>query len=229
MTTPLEPQTPLPDDFDPIFARMRADEVGDAGKPRTLFAIGAGITLGMVVVLSVVISILLWIVAGSSGIGFFGWCVVLLVLLFAYAYWVEKRTRGQFYADNLHGEGVDWTTGEPEPIPLAGLIKPVDQVLVGPRLIVGAYQRSKGFEARRFDQFLTRGAILVRTLGAAGGSAPLAKLPLPGETPEVLDHVIAFLDRRNWIGHSSDGQRVWLSSRAKDDLGKWNLLATASS
>lgn len=229
MTTPLEPQTPLPDDFDPIFARMRANEIGDANKPKTLLAIGAGITLLMAGVLSIVVCILLWIGVGGSGIGFFGWLVVIVVLLTPYMWWVEKRTHCNFYADTLWGEGVDWTTGAARPAPMASLIRPIDTVLVGPRMIVGGIQRVKGFEARRFDQFLTRCAILIRTLGESGGAAPLAKLPLPGETPDVLDQVIAFLDHRNWIGHSSDGQRIWLSSRAKDDLSKWNLLATAAS
>ena len=38
------------------------------------------------------------------------------------------------------------------------------------------------------------------------------------ETPAKLGPVTGYLDRTGWIGASSDGSRMWLSSRAKVDL-----------
>jgi hypothetical protein len=40
------------------------------------------------------------------------------------------------------------------------------------------------------------------------------------ETPDKLRPVTAYLDRHGWIGQSSDGGRLWLSTRAKTDLSR---------
>ncbi|MGC4032656.1 MAG: hypothetical protein QM754_13170 [Tepidisphaeraceae bacterium] len=43
------------------------------------------------------------------------------------------------------------------------------------------------------------------------------------ETAEKLDPVLGYLDRSNWIGTSSDRNRVWLSGRAKEELIRMGL------
>jgi hypothetical protein len=218
------PQTPDPT-ADPVLLKMRSQEVGSAGIGTTFLLIGIALTLLTVFVVATLIVFVLFTLLGSSYLGFMGWFIVVLVALVPYLISLEKRTRGQFYADSVLTAGVDWgnysSAGDYElQNATASWYLYVDMALIGPRLLLGGWQRIKGFEARQFNAFLGRCATMVHTLAAAGEAVPATRLVQPDEPVKAFDQVLTHLEKRDWIGFSSDRRRVWLSGKAKNDLVK---------
>ena len=212
---------------DPVYLRMRGQELGPA-PARGILTGGIALTFAVIFVLDVVLVLALYWNFGTSYLGFIGWFIVLAILLTPYAIWADKRTRGKFWADSVTASGADWDKYRVdrayEPSMGSKILTWLELPLLGPRMIVGALQRQKLVDASEVEPFLRRCTMMVYQLADFGVATPTAHLAKPGDTPEVLDRVIAYLDKRDWIGHSSDNGRVWLSSRAKDDLGNWGLL-----
>jgi hypothetical protein len=216
------PQTP---EGNPVLAQMRAQEAGSAGLGMTILLIGAGVTLLTVFVIATVIVAVLHALLGTSYIGFTGWMLVTLVALVPYLIHLERRTRGEFYADTVLGSGQDWgnasSHGEYQMQNMTATAAMYgDLALTGPRLLLGGWQRIKGLEARQFNAFLARCAEAVYVLAAAGEAVPAQRLAAADESPKAFDRVLNHLEKRDWIGHSSDRRRVWLSGKAKADLVK---------
>ena len=143
------PKTP---DGNPVLARMRAQEAGNAGVGTTLLLAGAGLTLLTGVAIAIVIVFVLVALLGTSYLGFTGWLLVALLGFVPYLIHLERRTRGQFYADTVLGSGQDW--GNPSSYgeyamqnATASFAMYGDLALTGPRLLLGGWQRFKGLEA----------------------------------------------------------------------------------
>lgn len=208
---------------------MRGQEVGPEPGKGSLIG-GIALTFGTLAVLTLVIVLVLYIEFGSSFIGPIGWFIVLALLLAPLAIWHEKRTHGKFWADSVTLSGADWdkyaVDHDYRPSAVQKLLMYLELPLLGPRLIVGGWQRQKMVDAAMVEPFLRRCAMLVYTLADYGEATQITNLVKPGDTPDTIDRVLAHLDKRGWTGHSSDNKRIWLSSRAKDELANWGLLAS---
>lgn len=101
----------------------------------------------------------------------------------------------------------------PRPI-VAGL---VDIFLIGPRLVIGAWEKVRW---RRLAKGVNRdraGEIL-RTLATSGGIPP-ERLLAHGESQEQLARTLTYLLFFDCIGAAQDGSKVWLLSQAKESFG----------
>ncbi len=196
---------------DPVLFKMMADELGDGEKTKTALLLGTVITIFFCGVAAVVATVILNLWFTSSGIGLTGWMIVMLLLSGAICFLIDRKTRGKRWADAQIAGPVFQTI--------------VDKALFAHRFVVGGLQRKQRVGATEDERVIARGARLVHSLSAIGAPAMPAKLLEPGDTPQSLDRVIDYLTNRDWIGHSSDGQKIWLSSRGKNLLTQWGLLA----
>jgi hypothetical protein len=204
------PETLVPQTDDPVLFKMMAEERGGGEAAKTSLMLGLICTIVLSIVAGLLMTLLFVIWIGTSGITFYGWIVVMLLLSGGICFWLDKRTRGKRWADSQ----------------IAGpILHPIlDKLLFAHRFTVGGIQRKQNAPASIDTMVIERGARLVRTLGAFNEPKMPAHLLEPGDSPSFLDHVIAHLNQRDWIGHSSDGQKLWLSSRAKNLLATWGML-----
>ncbi len=193
---------------DPVRARLLADEI-DGQNVKTPLMLGAVVSVFFAVVLGLAVTFVLYMKFDTSLLGPAGWTIVMLVLTAGLCYGIDRATHGRRWADTQ----------------IAGpIFHPIlDKLLFSYRFLVGGYQRKQRADAVLDEAVIARGARLVRALGAAGVPMMPARLIEPGDTPQSLDLVIDHLTLRDWIGHSSDGQKLWLSSKAKNLMIQWGL------
>jgi hypothetical protein len=205
MTQPLVQETD-----DPILFKMMAEERGGGEVARTSLMLGLICTIVLSVLAGLLVTVLFMFWFASSLIGSYGWIIFMLVASAGICFWLDKTTRGKRWADAQ----------------IAGpVLHPLlDKLLFAHRFTVGGIQRKQNASASIDTMVIERGARLVRTLGTFNEPKMPAHLLEQGDSPAFLDHVIAHLSRRDWIGHSSDGQKLWLSSRAKNLLAQWGML-----
>lgn len=214
---------PLPAASDPIVARLRADAASSVGH-------GTALVVGGVVLSAVLIfgfTLLMWLVVGLPGLGLKGW-FVLWMLLYAGAaiVWLRKRTallgRPAFtYVDPRQ----EWTRPGTFVGRSATFGPALDYAFLAPRMVQAGLDQAGDREPPTREPFFDRCALLLRQLGRAGEQQRLETLLISDDEPtDKLDPVLEYLDRTGWIGRPSDGQRVWLSSRAKDDLPRLGVL-----
>jgi hypothetical protein len=225
------PNTPGPGS-DPVYARLRNQEIGKAGMGTGMLIGGLAITLVSLLIVDAILCYILYALLRDTYLSFWGWFGVLLVLLVPYLIWMEKRTRGQFWSDAVLDSGVDWGSytgygGYTVQSTLGSALVYTEMLLIGPRLLIGGYVRLRGIEATQLESFLRRCAICVYDLAEHGQAVSLQKLAKPGESPARLEKLVKHLESHNWVGHSADMKRIWLSSEAKKDLVAWGLLASA--
>ncbi len=224
----LDYQNPQPPVTDPIVARLRMQEVEKAGSGSVLLAIGAVVTFVSLFFAAAFVWTILWRLFGETYLSFWGWFCVLVLLLLPYLITLERRTRGNFWSDSIMNSGLDY--GNPSSVGdyyhqrgAATIFFYVEMLLIGPRMLIGGYNRFRGVDPVRFNQLIERSATLIRDLASAGGSCAVEKLVHPGEPVVNVLRIVERLDKQEWVGRSTDGRRVWLSSRAKADLMKWKI------
>ncbi len=209
-----DPVQPLvqPSTDDPILFKMMAEERSGGEAAKTSLLLGLVCTIALSIVAAIVTSLLFVLWFGSTLITFYGWNLLTLAASFGICFWINKKTRGRRWADSQ----------------IAGpVLHPLlDNILFAHRFLVGGFQRKHNAPASIDTMVIERGARLVRTLGAFNEPKMPAHLLEPGDSPAFLDHVTAHLTKRDWIGHSSDGQKLWLSSRAKNLLATWGMLGS---
>ena len=221
-------QNPNAPATDPIVARLRMQEMEKAGSGTVLLAAGALVTFVSLLFATGFLWTILWRLLGETYLSFWGWFCVLVLLLLPYLILLERRTRGNFWSNSIINSGLDY--GNPSSVGdyyhqrgAATLFFYVEMLLIGPRLLIGGVNRLRGVDPVRFNQLIERSASLIRDLAAAGGSCAVEKLVQRGEPLVDVLRIIERLDKQEWVGRSTDGKRVWLSTRAKADLMKWKI------
>ncbi len=195
---------------DPVLAQMLADEVGESAVARTALTLGLVLTLFLCAIVALVVTLLFYIWFENSGLSLPMWTVVMVAISMAICFVIDRQTKGRRYADAQ----------------IAGpVFHPIaDKILLPFRMLVGGMQRKRRDRASVDEIVISRGSRLIYVLGGKDGPALPALLIEPGDTPDSLDRVIDHLTVRDWVGHSSDRQKIWLSSRAKDMLARLGLL-----
>ncbi len=141
------------------------------------------------------------------------WVLVALGLVPA-MFWYERRIHGPYSSSSgagLADSHVEWELATSAP-QIASLI---ELALTGPRWILEALGLRRQGSGK--TGVVEEAAEAVKILYVAGKGVPLAKLLRPGDTVDDVREVVSVLKSVDWIGQSSDGNKVWLSS----DTKKW--------
>jgi hypothetical protein len=208
--TDTAPSNDQSDSEDPVLAQMLAEEVGESAVARTSLTLGLVLTLFLCAVVALVVTLLFYIWFETSGLGLAMWTVVMVAISMGICWFIDNQTKGRRYADAQIAGPVFHPIG--------------DKLLLPFRMLVGGMQRKRRERASEDQIVIERGSRLIYVLGGKDGPTLPAHLIEPGDTPDSLDRVIDHLTVRDWVGHSSDRQKIWLSSRAKDTLARLGLL-----
>lgn len=113
-----------------------------------------------------------------------------------------------------HAEDLDTFTGRRH----AGGLMVLELANIGPRMVMHALG-TRAARRRAGDVDLQRAAEAVGTMSAVDTGISPAKLLRSGESPDVLEPLLAFLMFHHIADISSAGDRVWLNSDVRRALG----------
>ncbi|MGN6507185.1 MAG: hypothetical protein ACTHM6_16645 [Tepidisphaeraceae bacterium] len=210
-----------PVNADPLVQRLKS-ELDSASQGGSLWIMG-GVALCVLssAVVAVVLVILFNLWFGSSGIGFIGWTIVgLLVCGGVVGLMLKKKPIVEpgalHYTQGVPAEGLE-----------AGNF--YEYPMIGPRMLVAGIRLANPTPNPAESHFYDRCALLLRQLAKRGEQMPTAQLLIgDDETPMMLEKVIRYLDKQNWVGASSDRSRIWLSSKAQVELRKLGIVRSAA-
>jgi hypothetical protein len=187
-----------------------------------LMLAGAGIILLAGVVVTSIVTFILYTWFDSSFLGWTGWFVVYLIAIVPLLVREERRSRGHFLSEAAAGldNPMDASSyGEYQLDRGAAMTAVYSEMLLwGPRALLRGIATMRGQQPTRFRGLLERAAQVILTLYRSPDAMLLAKLIQPGEPPARFREVLKWLDDQDYIGLSSDGKRVWLSSRMRGKL-----------
>lgn len=210
-----------------IIARRLSEDATVRTKNGWLYILGGvAITLTMALVVALVINNLVWLTLGSSLLGYVGWAVLLLavsVLIVVVRlrhplpggpinYVAVGAELKQMHHEIRHytpGLKAEWITD----------IEPIDQALIGLRMLIAGIRQFTGADTQLRQRFFNRCAHLLAKLASVGEGVDVKWLMESKQEPiAVVEHVINYLEKHDWIGANSTHTKVWLSSQAKQVL-----------
>ena len=158
-------------------------------------------------------------ITSTPVIGWWAAFAAALLVIVPSLFWCEGRTKGRWLEEELRAQGTTlgdlWqcsSRGEWElRTTAAGWAGMFELLLWGPRMVMAVWERLRGTVPAAVLNDAT--AILNYLRHFDGG---IAALELPVARPAAALH---YLISRDWVGISSTGQRVWLLSEARRQLG----------
>lgn len=188
-------------------------------------SVGAGAIVGAAWVVSGLVAFLVGrLVSTDAGLAvgwpaFWGYLLLVAPLLI----WRTVRSGGEFYAAQwidsslAHGRCAshgEWRyRAEVATTALYG-----DLLFWGPRLMIEGARRLAGREVVRSASHLARAACVLAHLLRAGEAVRTKALRFPKEPADAFQRNLRWLESHDYIGISSDGQRVWMSSHVRESL-----------
>lgn len=187
-----------------------------------------GLMLGGAVILffvGIVFAFMMAIVTAilfDEGPGFRFWLLLYLIVLVPLMIWQERRTRGGFFT--LAQADVDLTR-DPENVgefllnrSKANATALIDGFMWAPRAFLAGFRAIRGIRETGLDLVLPEAADLLTLMLSLDGGVKIKSLAPPGEDPMQLMPTLKWLDTHDYIGISTRGDRVWVSTFAKKRL-----------
>jgi len=188
---------------DPLVERLREDAAKADPSGMVRMIVGVVITLLTIVIISTVLRVIMWLWFDGSTILTLLVQIALLGGAGALMYFkCIAPAPANPIAPGYFGQ------------PLFG-IPAIDWLFVGPRLFVTGFRHGKSTDLWAQRRFLDRCALLLRQLADFGEAVKVPTLVIGEDDALIVQQLLDYLDAHNWIGHSSDRSRVWLSSGAK--------------
>lgn len=192
-------------------------------KPQLAWALLLG-GASLMLVIGVVLSFAMWllsivVVGGDAAMGIRAWLVVYILLVVPVVVWVDRRARSGFFS--LMSADVDLTrdvdnNGDYLLQRSAAHATSVMNVLMfGPRAFIAGLHALRNVPLRGLELVLPEAADTLTLMLSIDGGVKIAALAAPGADPLSLMPVLKWLDLHDYIGISSKGDRVWVSSPAK--------------
>ena len=184
--------------------------------------IGGGVAI--LFLAGVVFSFVMMIVSGIlfGGPGFSAWLLLYVIALVPLMIWQERRTRGGFFTfaqpdvdltrdrDNMGEYLLERSKANANAV--------VEGFLWAPRAIFAGIRALRGIREPGLDLVLPEAADLLTLLLSLDGGVKIKDLAPPGEDPMQLMPTLKWLDAHDYIGISTRGDRVWVSTFAKKRL-----------
>lgn len=173
--------------------------------------------------LGIVLAILFALAPGTSAIGFKWWFLIYVLVVVALLFWYDRRPLTQSLAEARREAGA----GLPhvESADAGGGGSPLSSRLLswGPGPLVAGLRGVRGRRNPREIKAFERASVLVLDLAKVDGGVPLKELLHPPEDMQAFGHAVDWLESNDWIGKSTDGNSLWLSSTGRRKLVSRNL------
>lgn len=173
------------------------------------------------IVVATVLTLAIRTVADGFPIGWGGWFLLSLIGLAGVVWMLNRRTPTDFVVGSLSA------TDSPE-IERARTGPIVALLTWGPAAIVDGWAGHRRKWKAHQSQLFRRAAQMVVELAKYDGGVELRYVTHASDTQPELNRVIQWLDRHQWLGRSSDGKRIFLSTDGRKRLENADLLPKAA-
>lgn len=183
---------------------------------------GAFIILAVSAILAFVITIISLPLYDGEGPSFRFWFWLFVLAFVPLILWEERRSRSGFFTlaqpdvdltrdrDNLGEYLLERSKSNARAI--------VDGLLWAPRAMVAGFRAIRGTRSPGLDLVLPEAADLLTLMITLDGGVKIKDLVPPGEDPMQLMPTLKWLDAHDYIGTSTRGDRVWVSTFARKRL-----------
>lgn len=183
---------------------------------------GAFILLAVSALLAFALSVIGAIAFGGEGPSFRFWFWLFLFASIPLIVWQERRSRSGFFTlaqpdvdltrdrDNLGEYLLERSKSNATAI--------IDGLLWAPRAMVAGFRALRGTHSPGLDLVLPEAADLLTLMLTLDGGVKIKDLAPPGQDPMQLMPTLKWLDAHDYIGTSTRGDRVWISTFAKKRL-----------
>jgi hypothetical protein len=200
-----------------VFTSMRKRHTIEHSLAWGLLLMGGAI----IVFAGLVVAFVLAFISFNFGFGFSirFWLIVYALFVVPLLIWQERRTRGGFFT--LAAADVDLRR-DPDSIgeyylqrTQAHAVAFTEALLWGPRAFLAGLRSLRGIRETGLDLVLPEAADTLTLLLSMDGGVKIKDLVAPTDDPMRLMPVLKWMDQHDYIGISSKGDRVWVSSIAK--------------
>lgn len=145
--------------------------------------------------------------------------VIYVVILLAFLFWRERQTRGMFFS--FAASDVDLRRdpdNSAEYLMQRGrthLSTLVEYARWPARAVIAGYRGLRGIRATSLDAILPDAADVLTRMLAYDVGVKLTELAPRGTDPAQMMPILKWLDTHDYIGFSTRGDKVWVSSPAK--------------
>lgn len=201
------------------------------------FVLGVAWCLVVVFVWATVFTLVLDALFGGSGIGWRGWFVVAVLALVGLLAWMEMRAMA---SDTLLAQAADESGEEGEataagtaplaedyPMPISRG-SPLYKLVWGPPAVLSGLRGLRGKRTRRQEAAFDRAVVLLFDLAQEPGRIEIKRLMHPPEDLATFATAVDWLEANDWIGRSTDGGSLWLSTLGQKRLVDAKLMGEGS-
>lgn len=186
------------------------------------FLLGLGWCILAVLVFATFFSLLFNALFGGSGIGWSGWFLVAALVLGAVIVWLERRVRAA-EAMPQTGERDPASVSADDyaiPTPLGSM---GNMLVWGPPAMLSGFRGVRARRTRRQEAIFDRAVVLVFELARQLGSIGVKALMHPPEDMTIFGAAVDWLEAHDWIGKSTDGSALFLSTLGQKRLVEQKL------
>ena len=206
----------------PSFVRSSCGRTHSVRGSLGRFLLGLGWCILAVLVSATFFTLLFNALFGGSGIGWRGWFLLAALVLVVVIFWLERRIRAA-EATPLTGENSPAEVSAEDyaiPTPLGSL---GDKLVWGPPAMLSGFRGVRGKRTRRQEAVFDRAVVLVFDLARQPGSIGVKALMRPPEDMTIFGAAVDWLEANDWIGKSTDGTALFLSTLGQERLVERNL------
>lgn len=188
------------------------------------FLLGLGWCILVVLVSATFFTLLFNALFGGSGIGWSGWFLLAALVLAAVIVWLERRVRAA-EARPLTSK-IDPTTVSADDYAIRTPLGSIgDKLVWGPPAVLSGFRGVRGKRTRRQEAIFDRAVVLVFDLAREPGSIGVKALMHPPEDMTIFGAAVDWLEAHDWIGKSTDGTALFLSTLGQQRLVERKLTA----
>jgi hypothetical protein len=185
------------------------------------FLLGLGWCFLAVFILATVIALLLNTLFGSSGLGWRGWFGLFFIGMAALLAWLYIRQRARGATDAAAEARPALSRFEAMLSPDVG--KRIPRLVWGPPALLTGLRGLLGKRTRPEQAVFDRAVVLVFDLAKEPGSVGVKAVVHSPEDMSIFGAAVDWLEANDWIGQSSDGSSVFISTLGQQRLVERNL------
>lgn len=201
-------------------AMLRLQDAGSLAGSLGKLLMGAGVCFAVGLLFASFMTGILYALFGSSGIGWSGWFLVYLIVIVPLLIWQERRSRENYLENAIDRVDPNPSSyGESRLNRISIWVGVVASWLVwGPRALIDGSRGIRGRHSMARQAVFERASLLVADLALSPGGVGIKQLLHPPEDMRAFGTAVDMLDTHGWIGKSSDGGSLWLSSTVRAKL-----------
>jgi hypothetical protein len=209
---------------------LRAEDSRSMAGSLGLFLTGLGVCFVVGLAVATVLTLTTGFLKNYVPINWFGWFLVYWVVLVPLLIWQERRSRTDYLVGALTDVSPNPSSrGEYEmDRARVGVAAYATMITWGPRALLDGVSGLRGRWTVKQNHMFNRAAAIVLDLAKFDGGIEFRDVMHPPENMALFTAAMDWLEKNDWTGKSSDGQRVWLTSIGKKKLMDRNMMPERS-